>query len=414
MSAAADLQRAPFDVEAIRKDFPCLHQMVNGKPLIYLDNAATSQVPQVVVDALVNYHTRDRANIHRGVHELSQRASAAYDLTRGKVAGFLGVADETEVVLTRGTTDSLNLVAASYGGHFLKPGDEVVISAMEHHSNIVPWQLVCERTGAVLRVIGIDERGQLRMDEAERLIGPRTKIVSVVHVSNALGTINPVRQLAKMAHDVGAIMIADGAQATPHMPVDVTELGCDFYAFSGHKVCGPSGVGALWGRKHLLEAMPPYQGGGDMILDVRFDRTLYNEVPLKFEAGTPNIAGVIGLGAAIDYLQGIGMDRIEAYEAELFAYASEVLAQIPGMRCIGTAENKASVWSFLVDGTHPTDVGTLLDQFGVAVRTGHHCTQPVMDFFEVSATARASFAFYNTREEVDAFADALKKVLSWL
>jgi cysteine desulfurase/selenocysteine lyase len=414
MSTMIKQRDALFDVDAIRRDFPCLHQEVNGNPLIYLDSAATSQVPQVVVDALVQYHTRDRANIHRGVHELSQRASAKYDATRGKVAKFLGVADETEIVLTRGTTDGLNLIAASYGQMAIEEGDEIVITAMEHHSNIVPWQLLCERTGAVLKIIAMDQRGQLEMASAEAIIGPKTKILSVVHVSNALGTINPVKELVALAHAQGAIAVVDGAQATPHMPVDVEDLGCDFYVFSGHKVCGPSGVGVLWGRKALLESMPPYQGGGDMIMDVRFDRTVYNVVPLKFEAGTPNIAGVIGLGAALDYLDAIGMDKIAQYETELFAYARDVLGTVPGIRPIGTAEHKASVYSFVVDGTHLIDVGTLLDQFGVAVRTGHHCTQPVMDFYGLSATARASFAFYNTRAEVDAFAEKLMKALSWL
>lgn len=414
MSAAPGMSARAWDVQAVRADFPCLHQLVNGKPLIYLDNAATSQVPQVVIDAIVGYHTRDRANVHRGVHELSQRASAAYDGVRAKVARFLGARDEREVVFTTGTTGGLNLLAHSYGRAFLQAGDEVVITAMEHHANIVPWQVVCQHTGAVIKVIPMDTRGVLLMDEAARIIGPRTKIVSFVHISNALGTINPVRELVELAHAVGAIAIVDGAQATPHLPVDVQALGCDAYLFSGHKVCGPSGVGALWARRELLERMPPYETGGDMIADVRFDRTLYNEVPHKFEAGTPNIAGVIGFGAALDYLEGLGMDRIAAYEAELFAYAVQVLSCIEGMRPIGTAPHKAGVWSFVVEGTHPTDVGTLLDQLGVAVRTGQHCAQPVMDFYGLSATARASFAFYNTKQEVDAFAEALQKVLSWL
>jgi cysteine desulfurase/selenocysteine lyase len=405
--------RKPFDVEAIRADFPGLHQKVHGKPLVYLDNAATAQVPQVVIDALVRYHTFDRANVHRGVHELSQRATADYDATRADIARFLGVSDEREIVYTRGTTDGINLVAASWGRHNLREGDEVVVSAMEHHSNIVPWQLVCEETGAVLRVLPMNERGELELDKAAEIIGPKTRLVGIVHVSNALGTINPVDEIIALAKAQDALVLIDGAQAVPHMKVDVPALGCDFYTFSGHKICGPSGVGALWGRRELLDAMAPYQGGGDMIADVRFDRSLYQETPLKFEAGTPNIAGVIGLGAAIGYLEGIGMDAIGAYEAELLAYAHDKLDVIPGMRPIGTAARKASVYSFVVDGVHPTDVGMGLDQLGIAVRTGHHCAQPVMDFFDVSATARASFAFYNTREEIDALAEGLRKVLSW-
>lgn len=402
-----------LDVQAIRADFPCLDQLVNGQPLVYLDNAATGQMSQAALDALVGYHTRDRANVHRGVHELSQRASADYDRTRGIIARFLGVPDEHEVIYTRGTTDSINIVAASWGRANLGPGDEVVITAMEHHSNIVPWQMVCKEKGATLKVIPIDERGELKMDEAAALIGPRTRLVGVVHVSNALGTINPVTEIVALAKAHGALVLVDGAQATPHMKVDVPSLGCDFYAFSGHKVFGPSGTGALWGRKAVLDAMEPYQGGGDMILDVRFDRSVYQETPLKFEAGTPNIAGVISLGAALEYLESLGMDRIAAYEAELLAYAHEVLDVIPGMRPIGTATHKAGVYSFMLGELHPTDVGTLLDQFGIAIRTGHHCAQPVMDFFNVSATARASFAFYNTRAEIDALAAGLRKVLTF-
>ncbi len=403
-----------FDVAAIRKDFPGLHQQVNGKPLVYLDNAATSQICQASLDAIVRYHTLDRANVHRGVHELSQRATASYDAARGSIARFLHVPDEHEIVYTYGTTDGLNLIAHTWGRANLSEGDEIVITGMEHHSNIVPWQILCEQTGAVLRVIPFDERGQLKMDVARQIIGPRTKVLGVVHVSNALGTINPVSELAELAHAHGAVVVVDGAQATPHMVVDVPSLGVDFYVFSGHKVCGPSGVGALWARKELLEAMPPWRSGGDMISNVTFEATEYNVVPLKFEAGTPNIAGVIGLGAALEYMMGIGMHRIEAYEGELLAHAREVLAEIPGMRRIGDAERQASVYSFIVEGAHPTDIGTLIDQLGIAVRTGHHCAQPVMDFFGVSATARASFAFYNTHEEIDALAAGLRKVLSWL
>ncbi len=403
-----------FDVAAIRRDFPCLDQQVHGKPLVYLDNAATLQMPSVVLDAVSHYHMRDRANIHRGVHELSQRATASYDATRAKIAAFLGAQSAEECVYTKGTTESVNLVAWSWGLANLRPGDEVVITQMEHHSNIVPWQLVCERTGAVLRYIPIDKRGALRMDVAREIIGERTKMVAAVHVSNALGTINPVRELADLAHAQGALMLVDGAQSSPHTPIDVVALDCDFFAFSGHKLGGPSGVGALWGRAHLLAAMPPWQGGGDMIAQVKLERSTYQPPPLRFEAGTPNIAGVIGLGAALDYLQSLGMDRIAAYEADLLKYATARLSVVDRVRPIGTAPLKASVYSFVVDGAHPTDVGVLLDSQGIAVRTGHHCAQPVMDFFDLSATARASFAFYNTRDEVDVLADALEKVIGWL
>ena len=403
-----------FDVAAVRRDFPCLDQQVHGKPLVYLDNAATLQMPSVVLDAVSHYHMRDRANIHRGVHELSQRATASYDATRAKIAAFLGAQSAEECVYTKGTTESVNLVAWSWGLANLRPGDEVVITQMEHHSNIVPWQLVCERTGATLRYIPIDKRGALRMDVAREIIGERTKMVAAVHVSNALGTINPVRELADLAHAQGALMLVDGAQSSPHTPIDVVALDCDFFAFSGHKLGGPSGVGALWGRAHLLAAMPPWQGGGDMIAQVKLERSTYQPPPLRFEAGTPNIAGVIGLGAALDYLQAIGMARIAAYEADLLKYATARLSVVDRVRPIGTAPLKASVYSFVVDGAHPTDVGVLLDSQGIAVRTGHHCAQPVMDFFDLSATARASFAFYNTRDEVDVLADALEKVIGWL
>lgn len=409
------LPAAPvFDVAAVRADFPCLDQRVHGKPLVYLDNAATLQMPSVVLEAVSHYHMHDRANIHRGVHELSQRATASYDATRAKIATFLGAKAPEECVYTKGTTESVNLVAWSWGLANLGPGDEVVITQMEHHSNIVPWQLVCERTGATLRYIPIDRRGALRLDVAREIIGERTKMVAVVHVSNALGTINPVRELADLAHAHGALLLVDGAQSSPHTPIDVVALDCDFFAFSGHKLGGPSGVGALWGRAHLLEAMPPWQGGGDMIAQVKLERSTYQPPPLRFEAGTPNIAGVIGLGAALDYLQALGMERIAAYEADLLKYATARLSVVDRVRPIGTAPHKASVYSFVVDGAHPTDVGVLLDSQGIAVRTGHHCAQPVMDFFDLSATARASFAFYNTRDEVDLLADALEKVIGWL
>ncbi|MCB9681804.1 MAG: cysteine desulfurase [Alphaproteobacteria bacterium] len=405
---------SPLDVEAIRADFPCLHQQVHGKPLVYLDNAASSQTPQAVLDALTHYYTHDRANVHRGVHELSQRASAAYDGARSRIQAFLNAEREEECVYVRGTTEAINLVAQSWGPANVGPGDEIVITQLEHHANIVPWQLLCQRTGATLRHIPIDAAGALRMDVAAEVIGPRCKLVAVAHVSNALGTINPVAEIVRLAHAQGALVLVDGAQATPHLPVDVQALGCDFYAFSGHKVCGPTGIGALWGRHHLLEAMPPWQGGGDMISEVRLDVSTYQPPPLRFEAGTHHIAGVIGLGAALDYLMDLGMDRIAAYEHDLFTYATARLATVERIRPVGTAAHKAGVFSFLVDGAHPTDVGTLLDSQGIAVRTGHHCAQPVMTFYGVSATARASFAFYNTRDEVDRFVEALHKVLSWL
>jgi len=413
MSALASDRPAVLDVAAVRKDFPCLHQQVHGHPLVYLDNAATAQVPQAVVDAIVGYHTRDRANVHRGVHELSQRATAAYDGVREVVARFLGVSDPDEIVYTAGTTDSLNLVAASWGQAHLGPGDVVVTTEMEHHANLVPWQIVCQQTGATLRVIPMTDRGELDLEAARGLIDDRVKLLTFVHVSNALGTINPATELIAMARAVGAVVCVDGAQATPHAPVDVSALGVDFYAFSGHKVCGPSGVGILWGRKALLDAMPPYRSGGDMIERVTLQQSTYQPAPLRFEAGTPNIAGVIGLGAALEYLMGLGMDRIDATEQALFAYARERLDAIDRIVAVGTAAHKAAVYSFTVEGVHPTDIGMALDTRGIAIRTGHHCAQPIMDHYGLSATARASFAFYNTREEVDRLADALEQVLGW-
>ncbi len=404
----------PFDVAAIRKDFPCLSQEVHGKPLIYLDSAASAQIPTPVVEAIVGFHTRDRSNIHRGVHELSQRASAAYDAVRDDVARFLGGVDAREVVFVRGTTEAINLVAQTWGLEHIGEGDEIAVTAMEHHANIVPWQLLAKRTGARLVVLPMDDRGVLDLDAARRLIGPRTKLLGVVAVSNALGTINPVRTLADLAHAQGAVVLVDGAQLAPHARVDVHALGADFFCFSGHKTVGPSGVGVLWGRYALLDAMPPWQGGGDMIANVTFAETTFNEVPLKFEAGTPNVAGVIGLGAALRYLEGLGMARIAAWEAELLAHATAAFGDIPRVVPVGTAPDKAGVFSFTVEGAHASDVGMLLDQAGVAIRTGHHCAQPVMDFFGVSATARASFAFYNTKDEIDAAAAALRRILSWL
>ncbi len=400
----------PLDVAALRRDFPALHQTVHGKPLVYLDNAATSQTPLAVIDALRKFYLEDCANVHRGVHELSQRATDDYEGARTAVQKFIGAAEPEEIIYTRGTTDALNLVAHSYGRTHVQAGDEVMISTLEHHSNIVPWQILCDERGATLRVIPINDAGELLMDEYAGLLSDRTRIVAVNHVSNALGTVNPVRRIIAMAHERGIPVLLDGAQAVPHMKVDVQELDCDFYAFSGHKMFGPTGIGILYGKRALLEKMPPYQGGGDMIKSVTFEKTTYNDLPYKFEAGTPNIADAIGLGAAIDYLNQIGMERIAGYEKHLLDYATETVSAIDGIRLIGTAREKASVLSFIADGVHPHDIGTILDREGVAVRAGHHCAQPVMDRFGVSATTRASLAFYNTEEEVDALVAAVRKV----
>ncbi len=399
-----------FDVERIRQDFPVLKQTVHGKPLVYLDSAATAQKPYAVIDAIRKFHEVDCANIHRGVHELSQRSTAAYEETRIKTKKFLNARSTKELIFVRGTTEGINLVTSSWGRHNVKAGDEIIISAMEHHSNIVPWQMLCEETGAKLRVIPMNERGELILEEYAKLLSPRTRMVAVAHVSNALGTINPVREMIEMAHKAGALTLIDGAQAAPHLKVDVQALDADFYTFSGHKVCGPTGIGFLYGKTKLLNAMPPYQGGGDMILSVTFEKTTYNELPYKFEAGTPNIAGGIGLGAALDYLNAIGLDKIAAYEHELLVYGTEQLSQIPGLRLIGTAREKAAVLSFVIEGIHPHDIGTVLDRQGIAVRTGHHCAQPVMDWFQVPATTRASLAFYNTMGEIDALTAGLRKV----
>ena len=400
----------PLDVAALRRDFPALHQTVHGKPLIYLDNAATSQTPLAVIDAMRKFYLEDCANVHRGVHELSQRATDDYEGARTAVQKFIGAAEPEEVIYTRGTTDALNLVAHSYSRTHVQAGDEVVISTLEHHSNIVPWQILCDERGATLRVIPINDEGELLMDEYAGVLSDKTSIVAVNHVSNALGTVNPVRRIIAMAHESGIPVLLDGAQAIPHMKVDVQELDCDFYAFSGHKMFGPTGIGILYGKRDLLEKMPPYQGGGDMIKSVTFEKTTYNDLPYKFEAGTPNIADAIGLGAAIEYLNQIGMDRIDAYEKQLLEYATEAILAVDGVRLIGTAREKASVLSFIVEGVHPHDVGTILDREGVAVRAGHHCAQPVMDRFGVPATTRASLAFYNTEEEVDALVAAVRKV----
>ncbi|MGB9457264.1 MAG: cysteine desulfurase [Bryobacteraceae bacterium] len=399
-----------FDVESIREDFPVLKQTIHGKPLVYLDNAATAQKPYAVIEAIRKFYEVDCANIHRGVHELSQRSTAAYEATRAKMKRFLNARSKSELIFVRGTTEGINLVASSWGRKFVREGDEIVISGMEHHSNIVPWQLLCEAAGAKLRVIPIDDRGELILEEYARLLNPRTRMVAVTHVSNALGTINPVKEIVAMAHRAGALALVDGAQAAPHLKVDVQAIDADFYALSGHKVVGPTGIGILYGKSKLLNAMPPYQGGGDMIKTVTFEKTTYADLPYKFEAGTPNIAGGIGLGAAVDYLGRIGLDRIAAYEHELLVYGTQALEQIPGLRMIGTAREKAAVLSFVIDGIHPHDIGTVLDRLGIAVRTGHHCAQPVMDRFGVPATTRASLAFYNTRREIEALAAGLRKV----
>ncbi|HKV91518.1 MAG TPA: cysteine desulfurase [Candidatus Angelobacter sp.] len=399
-----------FDVQKVRKDFPVLQQKVHGKPLVYLDNAATTQKPVAVIDALEHYYRQDNSNIHRGVHTLSERATEAYEKARLAAQKFLNAADSKEIIFVRGTTEGINLVAQTYGRKHVGAGDEVLITAMEHHSNIVPWQLLCEEKGAKLRVAPINDRGELLLEDFEKLLGPKTKIVAVGHLSNALGTINPVREIVRMAHARNIPVLVDGAQAAPRMPVDVRALNCDFYAISGHKMYGPTGIGVLYGKAALLEAMPPWQGGGDMIASVTFDKTIYNRLPYKFEAGTPNIADTIGLGAAIEYLNNLGPEQVEAHEAELLAYATRKVESIPGVQIIGTAREKAGVLSFVMEDIHPHDIGTILDREGIAVRTGHHCAQPVMQRFNIPATVRASFGLYNTREEVDALAAGICKV----
>jgi len=402
--------RPPLDVAKLRADFPALQLSVRGKPLVYLDNAATSQKPRAVLDALQRYYEEGNANVHRGVHYLSEHATAAYEGAREKARRFLNAREAREVIFVRGTTEGVNLVASSFGRGNLKPGDEVLVSAMEHHSNIVPWQLACEERGAKVTVIPMNRRGELLLDEYERLLGPRTRIVAVAHVSNSLGTINPIAEMVRLAHAKGIPVLVDGAQAAPHLPIDVQALGCDFYTVSGHKMFGPTGIGLLYGRAERLEALPPYQGGGDMIRSVTFAKTTFAPIPAKFEAGTPHIAGAIGLGAAIDYLAGLDRDALATHEQDLLGYATDQLAALPGVRLIGTAAHKASVVSFVVEGVHAHDVGTIVDREGVAIRTGHHCTQPVMEFFGIPATARASFAFYNTRADVDALVAAVGTV----
>ena len=404
------LQAGAFDVESIRADFPILKLMVNGKPLVFLDNAASSQMPQPVIDRLVKYQTSEHANIHRAVHYLSEKATAEYEAARRRAQTFINAAEDREVIFTSGTTEGINLVAHGYGRKFIGEGDEIILTTLEHHSNIVPWQMLAEEKGAAIRVVPINDRGEIDLDDYRRLFNARTKFVGVTHVSNALGTINPVQDMIAIAHEHGVPVLVDGAQAAPHIPVDVQDLDCDFYAFSGHKLCGPTGIGILYGKAALLEKMQPFKGGGDMILSVTFEKTTYNTIPHKFEAGTPPIAAAIGLGAAIDYLSGVGIDAIARRETDLLDYATQQVNGTPGVHIIGTAERKAAVLSFAVEGVHPHDVGTLLNDEGVAIRTGHHCAQPVMQRFKVAATCRASFAFYNTLSEVDALVAAIRKV----
>ena len=407
MTASAS-GNAVLDAARARHDFPVLRQRVHDKPLVYLDNAATTQKPQAVIDRLVRYYSEENANIHRGVHSLSVAATDAYDAARERVQGFVNAAHAGEIVFVRGATEAINLVAATYGRAHVSAGDEVVVSEMEHHSNIVPWQMLCEEKGARLRVIPITDTGELDLDAVVRLLGPRTRMVAVTHVSNALGTINPVEAIVQLAHERGIPVLIDGAQAAAHMAVDVQAIGCDFYAFSGHKVFGPTGIGVLYGRAALLRDMPPYQGGGDMIRSVTFERTLYADAPQKFEAGTPDIAGVVGLDAAVAYLTDIGLDRVTAYEHELLAYGTEALSSIDGLRLTGTARRKAAILAFVIDGIHPHDLGTILDRDGIAIRAGHHCCQPLMARLGVAATARASLAFYNTREDIDALVNSIR------
>ena len=410
LSAAIKPAVPPFDAARAREDFPAFAQQVHGRPLVFLDSAASAQKPRAVIEAVCHTYEEDYANVHRGVYWLSQRATEAFENARKTVARFINAREDREIVFVRGTTEAINLVANSYGRHFLSEGDEVVISAMEHHSNIVPWQILRDAIGVALRVAPINDAGELVMEEFERLLGARTKLVAITHVSNALGSIVSVREIVRLAHEAGARVLIDGAQAAPHLAIDVRDLDCDFYTFSGHKIYGPTGIGVLYAKAELLESMPPYQGGGDMILSVSFEKTDYNVIPYKFEAGTPNLAGAVGLGAAIEYVSALGLPQIGAHERDLLDYATGRLEGIPGLRLIGTAQKKASVISFTIEGVHPHDVGTILDYEGVAVRTGHHCAQPVMARFGVAATVRASFALYNGREDVDALIDGLGKV----
>lgn len=409
-----DYKLENFDIQKIRADFPLLKREVNGKPLVYLDNGATTQKPKVVIDAITNYYSDMNSNVHRGVHYLSQISTDAFELTRRKVQEFINAKEDFEIIITKGTTDSINLVASCYGKAFIHEGDEIIISAMEHHSNIVPWQMLCEEKGAVLRVIPMNEKGELNMEDYKNLLSDKTKLVSVTYVSNSLGTINPIKEIIELAHAKNVPVFVDAAQAIQHIAIDVQELDVDFLAFSGHKMYAPTGVGVLYGKKDLLNAMPPYQGGGDMIKDVTFEKTTYNELPFKFEAGTPNIEAGICLAAAIDYINELGIDNIKAYEDDLLAYATAKIKDISGVRIIGEAAKKSSVLSFVVDGVHPYDIGVILDKLGIAVRTGHHCAQPVMDQFQIPGTVRASLAVYNTKEDVDNFIAGLTRALNML
>ena len=403
-----------IDLQKIRSDFPILSREVNGKPLVYFDNGASSQKPKQVIDVISHYYEYEHSNIHRGIHTLSQEATNAYEDARKTLQHFINAKHDHEIIFTAGTTGSINLVASSFSKKYLKEGDEIIISTMEHHSNIVPWQMICEEKGAILKVVPINDEGEFLMEEFKDLLSEKTKLVAVTHVSNTLGTINPVKEIIEKSHANGALVLIDGAQSVPHTKVDVQELDCDFYVFSGHKMCGPTGVGILYGKEDILNELPPYQGGGDMIKTVTFEKTTYNSLPHKLEAGTPNIAGGIGLAAAAKYMNEIGIDKIEAYEHELLTYATQQIKQIDGVRIIGEAENKASVLSFLVDGTHPSDIGMIVDKLGIAIRTGHHCTEPLMNRFNIPGTARASFAFYNTIEEIDIFITALKRAIKML
>lgn len=403
-----------FNIDKIRADFPILKREVNGKPLVYLDNGATTQKPSSVINSIVHYYTDMNSNVHRGVHYLSQISTDAFEVTRKKVQAFINAAEDKEIIITKGTTDGINLIATCYGRAFIHAGDEIIISAMEHHSNIVPWQMLCDEKGCKIRVIPMNDKGELDMDAYSNLFNEKTKLVAVTYVSNSLGTINPVREMISIAHRHGAVVLVDAAQAVQHIQIDVQKLDVDFLVFSGHKMYGPTGVGVLYGKEDLLNAMPPYQGGGDMIKEVTFEKTTYNELPFKFEAGTPNIEAGICLNEAIDYINSIGLDNIEAYEHDLLQYATEKLAEIPGMRFIGTAEQKCSVISFVIDGTHPYDVGVILDKLGIAVRTGHHCAQPVMDRFGIPGTIRASLAVYNTKEEIDVLVAGIQRAVNML
>ncbi len=403
-----------LDAYSIRKQFPVLNRKVKGKPLIYLDNAATSQKPQMVIDALINYYSNNNANIHRGIHTLAEEATQAFEDTRDAVQQFINAESREQIIFTRGTTEGINLVAYTWGRQNIKAGDEIIISVMEHHSNIVPWQILCEQNGAILKIIPVNDQGELLMDEYEKLLSPKTKLVSIVHVSNSLGTINPVKQIINAAHKIGAIVFVDGAQSAVHLDIDVQDMDCDFFAFSAHKLYGPTGVGILYGKKHLLESMPPFQGGGEMIKEVTFEKTTYNELPYKFEAGTPNIADTIAFKTALDFIHQIGKEKMRRHEKELLAYATEQLELIPGLKIIGKAREKISVVSFVIDGLHPQDIGTLLDNRGIAVRTGYHCTQPLMNRFGISGTVRASFAVYNTKEEIDELVLGLQKAIKML